>query len=66
MGLDVLLQGVELPGALGLRGQALRFGPSTGAGVGEVLLMGGLRRISARCLLCGLGAGNGEVCAAVP
>ncbi|MCU1126093.1 hypothetical protein JAK51_07640 [Stenotrophomonas maltophilia] len=47
MGLDVLLQGVELPGALGLRGQALRFGPSTGAGVGEVLLMGGLHRVSA-------------------
>ncbi|ELC7322616.1 MULTISPECIES: hypothetical protein [Stenotrophomonas] len=47
MGLDVLLQGIELLGALGLRGQALRFGPSTGAGVGEVLLMGGLHRVSA-------------------
>ncbi|TDV29705.1 hypothetical protein N440_0503 [Stenotrophomonas sp. CC22-02] len=66
MGVDIPLQGVELLGASGLRGQALRFGPRAGPGIGEVLLMCGLRRISAGCLLCGLGAGNGEVRAAVP
>lgn len=65
MGLDVLLQGLELPGAFGLRGQALRFGLRTCAGVAEVPLMCGLRRISARCLPCGLDGGDGKVRAAV-
>ncbi len=65
MGVDVLLQSIELPGTRGLQGQALCFSLCTGLCVGVVLLARDERGVGAFGQLLDLYAGGGEIRAAI-